>query len=190
MVRVLSLAGRTLLDIPSEQLSDVRALKQLLRKRCTLSFFKLEQNGNVLDGQEALDMEADVQLVELPKPSKKQYAALYTASYMGQEDDVATLLLDWPRGHGLMEVFLQVACKQGREKVVSLLLEAAAPLEVIDKSGYTPLLLACNAGQTETVQLLLQVRADKEHVATDGQTARSLALGRGHRPILQLLGDA
>ena len=93
------------------------------------------------------------------------------------------------------------AAKSGYVKIVRILLDHDAHVNVIDDAdqdkvaagehaGMTPLIYAARGGHAEIVRLLLARGADRRFRTADGDTAVDVARRNGHDNIVSLLGHA
>jgi len=84
---------------------------------------------------------------------------------------------------------LTLACFQGRQEVVSLLLDRKANLEHRAKTGLTPLMEAANGGYTEVGKILIDRGADVNAppVPATKDTALTIAADKGHFRFVELL---
>jgi ankyrin repeat protein/tetratricopeptide (TPR) repeat protein len=79
------------------------------------------------------------------------------------------------------------AAEAGDERVVRLLLENEAEVEMEDRSRRTALHAAAGNGQEAVVQLLLEKEADVEAKDMYGRTPLHLAAEQGHKAVVRLL---
>ncbi|GBM44967.1 Ankyrin repeat domain-containing protein 17 [Araneus ventricosus] len=84
---------------------------------------------------------------------------------------------------------LTLACFQGRNEVVSLLLDRKANVEHRAKTGLTPLMEAASGGYVEVGKVLLDKGADVNAppVPSSRDTALTIAADKGHYRFVQLL---
>uniref|UniRef100_A0A914WYR6 K Homology domain-containing protein n=1 Tax=Plectus sambesii TaxID=2011161 RepID=A0A914WYR6_9BILA len=84
---------------------------------------------------------------------------------------------------------LTLACFQGRNEVVKLLLDYHANVEHRAKTGLTPLMEAANGGYVEVGRLLLHYDADPNTspVPTSRDTALTIGADKGHAKFVELL---
>ena len=85
---------------------------------------------------------------------------------------------------------LHLACWNGLEQVVSLLLAAEPCLENKNRQQRTPLSLACIQGAESVVKLLLYKGAAVNMEDEGCKTPLHLACEEGHEPVARLLVDA
>jgi ankyrin repeat protein len=81
------------------------------------------------------------------------------------------------------------AAEYGNRRVVKLLLEKGAEIEIKDKHSRTPLSWASEKGNQEVVKLLLEKGANLESKDQNGRTSLSWALEEGNREVVTLLLD-
>ena len=75
-------------------------------------------------------------------------------------------------------------------KVLTLLIQNKAEIDVQDERGFTALINAVYAGKTETVKFLLAQGANAKLTTCEGETALSIAQSRKAADIVRLLQDA
>ncbi|CAE7484583.1 SMC4 [Symbiodinium natans] len=96
MVRVLTVAGEVLADLPTEDVDSVRSLKLLLAKLQGISRFRqrILQSGSILADDALLNLSVDVQLVVLPvsSMSPEQAVKLTQSAELGYDVEVENLL--------------------------------------------------------------------------------------------------
>ena len=80
-----------------------------------------------------------------------------------------------------------IASKEGRHKIVKLLIEKGAKLDETDIEGRTPLFMACRQGHHAVVRLLVEAGADKDKSGLEGWTPLSIASNRGDLETVRLL---
>ncbi|MFF2714100.1 ankyrin repeat domain-containing protein [Paenarthrobacter sp. NPDC058040] len=86
---------------------------------------------------------------------------------------------------------LHAAASRNYAEIIRVLLDAGCPVDVMDDSGFTPLLNAAGPGKTETISLLLAAGADpnvREYRLL--QTPLLRAADYGNVEVAQLLIDA
>jgi len=84
---------------------------------------------------------------------------------------------------------LMCASQEGHYKVVKLLLENGAGVDLQDSKGWSALMYACQAGHHEVVGLLLEYGADVELQSMQWESACSLALHHDHPEMLTLIEE-
>lgn len=82
-----------------------------------------------------------------------------------------------------------IAAKRGNIKLIRILAEAQADLDIPDDNGMTPLLVAAAEGCGMELLELLRLGANIEAHNRYGQNARDLALAHDHEDVVRLLED-
>ncbi|XP_063415850.1 integrin-linked protein kinase-like [Mytilus trossulus] len=82
---------------------------------------------------------------------------------------------------------LHVACKGGREQIVTLLIKYGVSVNTGDRNGITPLHLACEDGNKAIVKLLLDSFANVNMGDNEGTTALHIACKNGDHNIVKCL---
>ena len=77
-----------------------------------------------------------------------------------------------------------------RVDAVKLLLELKAPIEAVNRTGFTALHHAAESGSIDVARVLLAAGADPDHTNNMGFTPAFTATERGHPEIAQLLDEA
>jgi ankyrin repeat protein len=81
-----------------------------------------------------------------------------------------------------------VATRNGHKKIVELLLERGADVNVLSQDrGNSPLMEAAVRGDDLSVRRFLEAGANPNLVSKSGQTALMLAIGEGHKEIVRVL---
>lgn len=81
-----------------------------------------------------------------------------------------------------------VATRNGHKKIVELLLERGADVNVLSQDrGNSPLMEAAVRGDEQSVRHFLEAGANPNLVSKSGQTALMLAIGEGHKDIVRVL---
>lgn len=88
-----------------------------------------------------------------------------------------------------MGVLGQSAADESYRKVVKLLLQAGAKVNVAAKHGCTPLTLATRVGDPEVVKLLLDAGANTTAKDLNGETAMRIAIRKGNKELQQLIAS-
>ena len=96
-----------------------------------------------------------------------------------------TAMLDSKRGSVLC-----IAAARADNAMVSLLLKAAANVDVCDGAGNSALALACAAGSLEVCQTLLRCEPDVALFSNSGQTPLHVACVRGRLDLVEALAQA
>eukprot|EP00731_Ephydatia_muelleri_P012188 Em0006g1082a len=87
-----------------------------------------------------------------------------------------------------LDEMLSLACRQGKQDIVELLLESGANVNHRNKAGNTPLLEACSQGHVTIAKLLLDRRADIDApTETTYDSALTWACTLGNEEIVALL---
>lgn len=87
-----------------------------------------------------------------------------------------------------LDEMLSLACRQGKQDIVELLLESGANVNHRNKAGNTPLLEACSQGHVSIARLLLDRNADIDApTETTYDSALTWACTLGNEEIVQLL---
>ncbi|XP_070765650.1 CARD- and ANK-domain containing inflammasome adapter protein [Enoplosus armatus] len=79
------------------------------------------------------------------------------------------------------------AVKQNHDGVVTILIDSGANVNLLDKQGYTPLLLSAELGHTEVFRVLVAKQAKLDATLSDLSSALHLAVRSGSEPIVQTL---
>ncbi|KAI8498541.1 hypothetical protein Bbelb_237430 [Branchiostoma belcheri] len=82
---------------------------------------------------------------------------------------------------------LHVACREGRDEVVKLLIKNQADLNVTNGFGVTGLHVACRQGHDKVVELLIKNQADLNVTNGAGDTGLHVACRGGHDEVAELL---
>ncbi|XP_076117419.1 uncharacterized protein LOC143085121 [Mytilus galloprovincialis] len=121
----------------------------------------------------------------------KGRVALHCASEYGFEE-IAKLLIEHEKANiniadmnGVTPLY--VACEKGQLKIVKLLLDNNAIVDIPNALKSTPLFIACENGNTEIVRLLLQRQADANFKNSDQMTPLHKACGSNQTDIVSLL---
>lgn len=89
-----------------------------------------------------------------------------------------------------LDEMLSLACRQGKQDIVELLLESGANVNHRNKAGNTPLLEACSQGHVSIARLLLDRSADIDApTETTYDSALTWACTLGNVEIVRLLLD-
>jgi len=101
---------------------------------------------------------------------------------------LAAVLIQLPTtGSGRPEADLISAAKLGDLVRARELVTRGAPVDVIDRRGYTPLMWSSAAGSLELTRYLLEHGAKPEVRAADGATALFFAAANGSTEVVRLL---
>ena len=199
MLRVWRLSGEQLASVPTEELTDGKALKRHLQVQCGLSRFRQEllHNGTVLNDETSLQSPLDLQLVLLPfsstsQPQADKFAAAAASGHDLQVEQFLQQRQDpnvFDNALGLSALY--VAAMYGQVPVVRLLLEARADVKRgTRRNDNTPLAVAARYGWLEVVDLLLRARADKNVRNDRGETPLWVASQRGRAEVVRMLLQA
>lgn len=129
-------------------------------------------------------------------PPEHPNIALYSASKLGQQDLVLTLLRQGVRPNNRQyekkgHTALTIACDSGHEGIVKLLLDHGAdPNAKNNSSDRSPLFWAAGSGHTDLIRLLLSSGAEPNGLEEDGRlTPLAVAAVRGHEDAVWALLD-
>ncbi|KAG6445296.1 hypothetical protein O3G_MSEX003873 [Manduca sexta] len=95
-------------------------------------------------------------------------------SLVSKTDENGRLLIHW-------------AALGGNENLVDYLIDCGSPLDPVDDTASTPLILASSAGRYEVVKLLINKGANVNHKTNRRQTSMHYACSKGHKEIVKLL---
>ena len=193
MLQVWSLSGDNLLDLPPEELTTVRGLKQRLSTPSGVSRFRqqLVQNGTCLDDDAKLISTDNVQLCVVPfvRPSPDQLAELYNVASNGLADVEEVLQRpqdpDLALRHG--RTLLHCLSFAGDVDSMALVLEAGADKNLVDMHGKSALHLAAHRHHADAVRLLLEAGIDVNVVNHDRRSALHVAALAGSAEVVRLL---
>ncbi|CAB4027706.1 ankyrin-3-like, partial, partial [Paramuricea clavata] len=82
---------------------------------------------------------------------------------------------------------LHIACLAGQTKVVQILLDNGANVNLKAQNGFTPLYMASQENHVETVKLLLANGANLQALTEDGFTALDVAVQQDHETVVVAL---
>jgi ankyrin repeat protein len=82
---------------------------------------------------------------------------------------------------------LNIACAEGSNDFVALLLSKGADFAMTNKNGWTPLNSASINGHAEVVKMLLEKGADFTTASNDGWTPLNSASINGHTEVVKML---
>ena len=122
-----------------------------------------------------------------------EFEAFLTACKHGQYEAAESLLKE-PHlhinayGHDGLSA-LMCASQEGHYKVVKLLLENGARVDLQDSKGWSALMYACEKGHHEVMRLLLEHGADVDLQSVQWESACSLALHHDHPEMLILIEE-
>lgn len=122
---------------------------------------------------------------------KGWFGPLYVACQYGHSDIAHRILIIDTCGCYLSikekGSLLSVACKNGHDKIVSLLLEYDVNVNCPNENGASPLYQACFNGHSITVQILLKSGAGVNLCTKNGTSPLFAACQNGHKNIVQIL---
>ncbi|CAH2087175.1 unnamed protein product [Euphydryas editha] len=75
----------------------------------------------------------------------------------------------------------------GNENLVDYLIDESSPVDFVDDTNCTPLILASSAGRLEVVRLLIGKGANVNHKTNRGQTSLHYACSKGHKEVTKFL---
>lgn len=76
------------------------------------------------------------------------------------------------------------AVLSGNLKLVAYLIELGTPINPLDDTDTTPLILASSAGHTEIVKLLLEKGNDVNHKSINGHSSLQYAASKGWSEVI------
>lgn len=79
------------------------------------------------------------------------------------------------------------AALSGNENLVDFLIRLGSPVDPVDDTNCTPLILASSAGRFEVVRLLIGKGANVNHKSTRGQSSLHYACSKGHIEVIYFL---
>ena len=111
---------------------------------------------------------------------------LERASDIGAEE-LFKRLLYWDDVNDAEKLHLVEASHSNNVKLVRLLLEIGADINLANSAGDTPLYVASERGNVEMVRILLEKGADINQAESNGQTPLMIAVGMGHEEVVEAL---
>lgn len=72
----------------------------------------------------------------------------------------------------------------GNKNLVDYLIDCGSPVDPIDDTNSTPLILASSAGRYEVVKLLLSKGANVNLTTNRGQSSLHYACSKGHKEVI------
>jgi ankyrin repeat protein len=122
------------------------------------------------------------------------WTALHLAAFFGADDAVQALLAMGANARTMGRAFEQNmaihAAAAGRrigKAAYAKLIAAAGDPDVLQKQGYTALMIAASNGFTAGAEALLAAGADRARKLPDGKTAADIARDRGHGELAKRL---
>ncbi|KAI8435967.1 hypothetical protein MSG28_004126 [Choristoneura fumiferana] len=129
--------------------------------------------------------------VQLLKDTNTKRYEVYETAYKGDFNQVkvkidqeASLVTTRDSNDRLL---IHWAALGGNENLVEHLIESGSPVDPVDDTNSTPLILAASAGRYEVVRLLIGKNANVNHKTNRGQTSLHYASSKGHKEIVKLL---
>lgn len=124
------------------------------------------------------------------------WTALHLAAFFGNDAAVEVLLARGANARIMGRAFEQNlalhAAAAGRrigKAAYAKLIAATGDPDVLQKQGYTALMIAASNGFVVAVEALLEAGADKTRKLPDGKTAADIARDRGHTELANLLSS-
>eukprot|EP00435_Cladocopium_sp_Y103_P005837 s4244_g1.t2 len=179
-----------------DQITDVgaEALAEALKVNKTLRSLTVEASWEALRAVEEMkrDRGDNFQFISTEqKEAERCNGSIFQAARDGKVGAVRHLLRTKPTSVQETDLLgdtpLHDAARNGKAKVVELLLAANAPLDVKSKSGNTPMHSAAANGKAAVVELLLAANAPLEVQNKNGETPLHEAAQYGHAEVVQLL---
>lgn len=123
------------------------------------------------------------------------FTALHLAAFFGQPDVADALLEAGADPAAVAErqgrvTPLHSAVAGGHERIAAALLAAGAPVDAIQRDGFSPLMAAAQHGDRDLVELLLEHGADASARTEDDRDAAALAAAGGHEALVERLSRA
>jgi ankyrin repeat protein len=117
---------------------------------------------------------------------------LSNAAVTNNIEAAKVLLGAWPHTDTGPETWtpLMMACSEGHEPFVRLLLAAKAGPNQATNDGWTALMAAAQNGHEAVVSVLLEAKVDPNQANADGATALMWAAFNGHEAVVRLLLEA
>ena len=164
------------------------ALAVLLGRAPTLNLWEAAAVGDNESAMELLEGDDGSLNDHLPDG----FTALGLAAFFGQETIVHNLLAKGADPNVAANNAMQVAplhsAVAGQHmRIVRMLVEAGAQVNVAQQQGFTPLHGAAHSGNVEMVRYLLSHGAEVSARTASGQSALDLALTQAHEEVVHLL---
>ena len=162
----------------------------LLQSGLELDVFEAAALGRVKRVSQLID--ADSTLVNAWAPDG--FSTVHLAAFFAQAETARLLIT---RGANVAAVAkndmmvqpLHSAAAGGSVEVVTLLLDAGAPVNAKQQAGFTALQAAALSNMLDMARVLLDHGADPELCADDGKDAVAMALSKGHDEMVTLLSE-
>jgi len=163
---------------------------EVLKKRASLTLHEAAAIGDRRRVEE-LVREAPWTIQSL---SADGWPALHLAAFLGHNEVVTKLLdlgadpLQWARAvEQNLAVHAAAAGRRIGRDAYSKLIAATGGPDVLQKQGYTALMIAAANGFTDGVDALLAAGATRSRKLDDGRTAATIARERGHEELAKRL---
>ena len=162
----------------------------LLQSGLELDVFEAAALGRVKRVSQLID--ADSTLVNAWSPDG--FSTVHLSAFFAQAETARLLIT---RGANVAAVAkndmmvqpLHSAAAGGSVEVVTLLLDAGAPVNTKQQAGFTALQAAALSNMLDMARVLLDHGADPELCADDGKDAVEMALSKGHDEMVTLLSE-
>ncbi|XP_078682526.1 palmitoyltransferase ZDHHC13-like [Branchiostoma floridae x Branchiostoma belcheri] len=146
-----------------------------MEKNANEALLYAAQNSCLQGVKDALKAGADVDYDQLGRGRVIEQTSLFMASFYGDVDIVKLLIRKGAfvskRASGTSSAPLHAAASQGHTKVVELLVQHGATLDIRDAAQRTPLMDACMFKQPDTVRQLIELGARVDLTDDRGVTA-------------------
>lgn len=80
-------------------------------------------------------------------------------------------------------IFIHWAALGGNDNLVEYLIECGSPVDPVDDTNSTPLILAASAGKYDVARLLVGRGANVNHKTNRGQSPLQYACSKGHKEV-------
>ena len=102
-----------------------------------------------------------------------------SSTYCGLQQGTASGMNKWSA--------LMISIRNGHDRIVKLLLDNGAKINMQDRDGRCALMTASQAGKSEMVKILLEYKADVDMQDDNGWSALMMASQNGHSEIVKIL---